>query len=208
MDAIQLQINYVDWEGNWVQAKRCYEIACKHNGPVIVMEPIKGGSLAQLPKKAEKLFKDYNPDASAASWAIRYAASLDNVVNVLSGMSNMDHMNDNVSYMEDFKPLTEEEYKVIDEVSKIVKFAIPCTACRYCTDGCPMKIDIPEIFKVYNDFKKGGKERWEGIKRYKEEITVNGGKASDCIGCGQCTEHCPQNLDIPKLLSDVTLDLD
>lgn len=208
VDAIQLQINYVDWEGNWVQAKRCYEISCKHNVPVIVMEPIKGGSLAQLPKKAEKLFKDHDPDASSASWAIRYAASFDNVINVLSGMSNMDHVNDNISYMENFTPLTEEEYKVIDEVSKIVKFAIPCTACRYCTDGCPMNIDIPEIFKVYNDFKKGGKERWEGVKRYKEELTVNGGRASDCIGCGQCTEHCPQNLDIPKLLSEVTLDLD
>lgn len=207
VDAIQLQINYLDWEDGGVQSRKCYEVACKHGVPVIVMEPVKGGALAVPPKKAEKILKDYNPDASCASWAIRYAASLDNVVNVLSGMSNMDHINDNTTYMENFVPLTEEEYKVIDEACKEIKFAIPCTACRYCVDGCPMNINIPEVFACENKFKRGGRDRGEALKRYREEVTVNGGKPADCIECGQCTDHCPQHLDIPKLLAECVLDL-
>ncbi len=207
VDCIQLQINYLDWNDGWVRAQKCYEVACKHNVPVMVMEPVKGGALATVPKKAEKLMRDYNPDASPASWAIRYCASLDNVCYVLSGMSNMDHVIDNCDYMDDFKPLNEEEYAILEKVAEIVKFTIPCTACRYCTDGCPMNIDIPTVFSAYNGFKKGGKERWEGVQKFKESIE-KGGKPSDCIGCGQCTDHCPQNIEIPKWLEEISADME
>lgn len=207
VDCIQLQINYVDWLDDNVQSKKCYDVACKHGVPVMVMEPVKGGSLAVLPKRAEKLFKDYNPDASCASWAIRFCASLDNVCMVLSGMSNMEQIEDNTECLKNFKPLNDEEKQIIEKVSQIVKFAIPCTACRYCTDGCPMNIDIPTLFSAYNGFKKGGKERHDGIEKFKESVAC-GGKPSDCIGCGQCAEHCPQHLDIPKLLGEVALDLE
>ena len=204
---VQLQINYLDWEDGWVRARRCYEVAVKYNKPVIVMEPVKGGALANLPKSAAKIFDQYNPEPSYASWAIRYCASLDNVITVLSGMSNMEQVLDNTSYMDDFKPLCEEDYKVIDKVAKNLKFAIPCTACRYCTDGCPMNISIPDIFAVYNEYKRDMRKLGDLKGKY-SEITTSSGKASDCIGCEQCKEHCPQNLDIPKLLNECVLELE
>ncbi len=204
---VQLQINYLDWEDGWVRARRCYEVATKYNKPVIVMEPVKGGALANLPKSAAKIFDEYDPKPSYASWAIRYCASLDNVMTVLSGMSNMEQVEDNTSYMENFKPLSEEDYKVIDRVAQNLKFAIPCTACRYCTDGCPMSISIPDIFAVYNEYKRDMKKLGELKGKY-GEITASSGKASDCIGCEQCKEHCPQNLDIPKLLNECVLELE
>ena len=206
VEYVQLQINYLDWEDNGVQARKCYEVATKFGKPVIVMEPIKGGALANPPKKAEKLLKDYNPDASCASWAMRFAASLENVMVVLSGMSELWQVEDNVSYMDDFKPLTEEEYKVIDKATEDIKFAIPCTACRYCTDGCPMSINIPEVFALYNGFKREMRKKHEFIDKYKELIKTSG-SADSCVGCEQCVNACPQHLEIPKLLAECSADL-
>ena len=136
---VQLQINYLDWDNPSIQAKECYELCTQYGKPVIVMEPVKGGSLVAIPEEASKLFTDYNPDASLASWAVRYAASLDNVMMVLSGMSNMEHMEDNTSYMENFIPLKNEERVIIDKVVDIINssIAVACTACGYCVDGCP-----------------------------------------------------------------------
>ena len=206
MEFVQLQINYIDWEDGGVQARLCYEVATKHGKPVIVMEPIKGGSLANPPKKAEKLLKDYNPDASCASWAVRYTASLPNVMVVLSGMSELWQVEDNLAYMDDFKPLTDEEYKVIEKAAEEIKFAVPCTACRYCTDGCPMNINIPEVFKVYNDMKRDLRRKHEFVNKY-NELLKESGKPDECIGCGQCENACPQHLEIPKLLAECAADL-
>ena len=171
------------------------------------MEPVKGGALANLPKTAARIFDEYDKGPSYASWAIRYCASLDNVLTVLSGMSNLEQVLDNTSYMEEFVPLKPEDYSVIEKVAQNLKFAIPCTACRYCTDGCPMSIQIPDLFSVYNEYKreigKPGKYR----EKYKE-VTASSGKASDCIACGQCSSHCPQNLDIPTLLADCVSELE
>ncbi len=203
---VQLQINYLDWEDGWVRAHRCYDVATKFGKPVIVMEPVKGGSLANPPKKAEKILKDYNPDASCASWAIRFAASLPNVMVVLSGMSALWQVEDNVKVMDDFKPLTDEERKVLDEATENIKFAIPCTACRYCTDGCPMKISIPDVFALYNSLKRDLRKRQESKDKYAELIKTTG-SADSCIGCEQCVNVCPQHLDVPKLLAECLLEL-
>ena len=208
VEYVQLQINYLDWEDGWVRGRRCYEVATRYGKPVIVMEPVKGGALANLPKSAARIFDSYDPKPSYASWAIRYCASLDNVMTVLSGMSNLEQVLDNTGYMEDFKPLTEEDYKVIEKVAQNLKFAIPCTACRYCTDGCPMKISIPDIFALYNEYKRDMKKLPEFRTKYMELTSSSSGKASACIGCEQCKEHCPQNLDIPKLLAECVLELE
>lgn len=192
---VQLQLNYLDWEDAKVQSRKCYETAVKHGKKVVVMEPVKGGTLAKLPKKAEDVLKALHPDWSAASWAIRFVASLENVMVVLSGMSTPEQMDDNTAYMKEFEPLTEKEKQVllgevVDSIHEAAK--IPCTACRYCVEGCPMNIAIPEYFALYNDeiTDKGNPEH---AKRY-AELTKEHGKASDCVECGQCEGACPQHL--------------
>ena len=210
VEYVQLQINYIDWEDDNVQSRKCYEVCQKHGKPVIVMEPIKGGALANVPEKAEKLMKEASPELSVASWALRYAASLDGVFKVLSGMSTFAQVEDNVSYMKEFKPLDEEEKKIVDEVVSIIKsnIAIPCTGCRYCIteNACPMGIAIPDFFKLYNDVKSFNVTH--GIKAKFDEIAANGGKPSDCLECGMCEEHCPQHLSIREYLKSVSKDLE
>ncbi len=195
---VQLQINYLDWENPSIQAKECYELCCKYNKPVIVMEPVKGGSLVAIPEEAAKLFEEANPDVSIASWAVRYAASLDNVMMVLSGMSNMEHLEDNTSYMENFVPLCDEERKVIDKVVEIINssIAIPCTACGYCVDGCPMQIPIPKYFALYNAHVQALNKGFSTSQTYYTNMTVTQTKASRCIGCGACEASCPQHIAI------------
>ena len=199
MEFVQLQINYLDWDSEAIQSRKCYEVATKHGKPVIVMEPVKGGTLAKVPESVEQLFKSYKPDMSIPSWAIRFAASLDNVMMVLSGMSNMEQMLDNTSYMKEFEPLTEEDKKVIKTAVELINsnIAIPCTGCSYCTDGCPMKIAIPKYFSLYNADKQEVKEKgWTPQGEYYERLTHTFGKASACVGCGQCERACPQHLPI------------
>ncbi len=203
MEFVQLQINYLDWESYNVQSRKCYEVAVKHGKEIIVMEPVKGGALANVPAKAEELMKSSNSELSVASWAIRFAASLDNVIVVLSGMSNSCQLNDNVSYMEDFIPLTVDENKMCFEIAEIInnKDVISCTACRYCVEGCPMNISIPEIFALKNRKVKNEISEEDFKSSYEN---MDGGKAGDCIGCGQCEEHCPQHLDIINILKTIT----
>lgn len=205
MEYVQLQINYLDWESPTIEAHKCYDIATRHGMPVIVMEPVKGGSLANVPTQAEKLFKDYNPQSSTASWAVRYAASLDNVFMVLSGMSNQEQMDDNLSYMAEFEPLNAEEHSIIEKATSIISggIAIPCTACHYCTEGCPQQIAIPEYFALYNTMHQFGQAQWINCTAYYAALIQTHGAASSCIECGQCEEHCPQHIHIIDELKKV-----
>ncbi|MBQ5970087.1 MAG: aldo/keto reductase [Clostridia bacterium] len=202
VDFIQLQINYADWNNPGVASGECYRIARSHNVPITVMEPVKGGALADPAPAVRKLFEEADPNASMASWAIRYAASLDGIITVLSGMSNLEQMEDNLSYMKDFRPLNDAEQAVIRKAqAELVKDqSIQCTACHYCTDGCPMEIAIPEIFAVKN--RELQKASWDGGKRAYAIATQGKGKASACIECGQCEEACPQQLPVMELLKD------
>ncbi len=195
MEFVQLQINYYDWENPKVQSRACYEVACKHNKPIIIMEPIKGGSLINLPQEAEEYIAAEYKD-TPASLAIRFAASPKEVMMVLSGMSDMAQLDENTTYMQNFKPLTDKEKAITDKVNEIIRSVptIPCTACKYCVDDCPQKINIPGIFAAYNNcqqFHKGEPD----AKAY-EMRTKDGGKAGECLKCGLCEGHCPQHIQI------------
>ncbi|MBE6103701.1 MAG: Fe-S oxidoreductase [Erysipelotrichaceae bacterium] len=207
MEFVQLQINYLDWESQWIQSRGCYEVATKHGKPVIVMEPVKGGTLANVPEEVTNLFIGYDESRSIPSWAIRFVASLPNVMVVLSGMSSMEQIEDNTGYMQDFVPLTEEERQMCLKAADIInsQTAVPCTACHYCTDGCPMQICIPEYFSLYNeDMRENLEEKgWTISFTNYEMLTENHGKASDCLQCGQCEGVCPQHLHIIDYLKDV-----
>jgi predicted aldo/keto reductase-like oxidoreductase len=197
---VQLQLNYDDImrgsAGEW-QA-----LAIKHNKPIVVMEPVKGGSLAKLPAPAEKLLKDYAPNRSIASWAIQYAATLQGVTCVLSGMSNMEQMRDNLHTYENLKPLTAEEITLLQNVLKEMGkvSSIPCTACKYCHANCPMEIDIATCFGLYNELKRGSTE-WNRAMMYR--TIPEGKRANNCTACGACLSHCPQKIEIPKQLEKV-----
>ena len=196
VDFVQLQINYADWENPSVASRANYEVARKHGKSIVVMEPVKGGTLANPPAEVKKLFKEYHPDMSCASWAIRFVASLDGIITVLSGMSNIAQMEDNLSYMKNFQPLNEEEQKIIQKAQRILgkSSTIPCTACHYCTEGCPKQIPIPEIFSAVN--KQLGNGQTQEARADYERVATEGHRASDCIGCKQCEQACPQHLPI------------
>ena len=196
VEYVQLQINYADWDSDSVQSRLCYETARKHNKPVIIMEPVKGGNLAALPESVASIFKAANPKASLPSWAVRFAASLDGLVTVLSGMSTLDQMKDNVSYMEHFQPLTDDERKVIADVQAALAAmpTIPCTGCQYCMKGCPQEINIPGAFSSMNLYLTYN--NLEGAKGNYGWTTSKGGKPSTCIACGQCEAVCPQHISI------------
>ena len=199
VDFVQLQINYADWENPGVAGRKNWEICKAHGKPVTIMEPVKGGVLADPIASVKAVFGRSGSKASYASWAIRYAASKENVITVLSGMSNLAQMEDNLSFMRNFLPLTPEEEAVVAQAQAALNAdqSIPCTACHYCTEGCPMEIPIPEIFAVQN--RKEGSPRFRTVREY-GIVTRGKGKASDCIRCGQCEAACPQQLPIISLL--------
>lgn len=201
IEIVQIQFNYADYDNAGVQSKKVYEVCRKYNKPILIMEPVKGGGLVRLPDEAKEVF-DKLGNNSYASYAIRFAASFDGVFKVLSGMSDLDQVKDNVSFMEEFVPLNEEEMDACFKVSNILKElgGIPCTACRYCVDGCPMKISIPDLFACYNAKKQFND--WNSGMYYGIHTKENG-KASDCIKCGMCEKSCPQHLKIRDLLEEV-----
>ena len=199
VEVVQIQFNYLDVENPNVQSQACYEVCRKHDRQVLIMEPVKGGALSDLPAEAAQVLDDLK-GGSHASYAIRYAASREGVLMVLSGMSTLEQVQDNISYMSDFQPLTEEEEAAVAKVRQIImdQKTIGCTACRYCMDVCPQQIPIPEVFEIYNRKQRFLDPGW----RYKS-VTKDRNKASDCVGCGACEEACPQKLEIRELLKKV-----
>ena len=201
VEAVQIQFNYADYEDASVESRKCLEVCRKHGKPAIVMEPVKGGSLVNLPDEAKAVLDELD-GGSYASYAIRFAASFDGIAMVLSGMGNMDMMRDNLSYMTDFKPLGEREWNAIERVCAIFRAQdiIPCTDCKYCMEVCPMHIPIPALFACLNG--RRAFKNWN-TDFYYEVHTEDGPKASDCIKCGMCEKACPQHLKIRSLLLDV-----
>ena len=208
MEFVQLQLNYLDWESPWIQSRRNYEVCVKHGKPVIVMEPVKGGSLAKVPAEAEALFRAAEPELSIPSWGIRFAASQPNVMMVLSGMSTLQQMEDNTGFIEDFQPLDEEKLALCHRAAEIInaQIAMPCTGCSYCTEGCPMHIAIPKYFSLYNEIKREDMEQkgWTVSFTQYDVLTQDFGRAGDCIACGQCERICPQHLPIIEHLKQVS----
>ena len=202
VEVVQIQFNYLDYEDPAVESRKCYEVCRKFGKPVIVMEPVKGGNLVNLPEDAKAVLEALG-EGSPAGYAIRFAAGFEGIMMVLSGMSNLEQLRDNISFMKEFHPLTKRETQGIEQVREIFKSMnlIPCTACRYCIDGCPKNISIPDLFacmnakKIYHD--------WNTDYYYNNVHTVQKGKASDCIKCGKCEKACPQHLKIRDLLEDV-----
>lgn len=207
VDYVQLQLNYIDWESLSIQSRKCYEIAKKYGKKILAMEPIKGGTLANIPESAQKILTDYHPDMSVASWAIRFVASQENVCAVLSGMSTLAQVEDNTSYMKDFQPFKEEEYQLIKQVIEVINqaIAIPCTACEYCVKGCPKNIPIPRYFSLYNIDQQYAKNYFSPQKVFYNNLIEIYGKASDCIQCKQCERACPQHIEITKWLKEVAM---
>ena len=207
IEVVQIQFNYLDYDDIAVQSRKCYEVCRKHGTPVLVMEPVKGGSLVNLPEEAKKVLDDLH-GGSPASYAIRFAAGFPGMMMVLSGMSDLEQMKDNLSYMRDFKPLNETELAAVNKVQEIFHKMnmIPCTACRYCVEGCPKQISIPDLFAIMNI--KQLHHDWNADYYYEEVHTAPGRRASDCLKCGKCEKICPQHLPIRKLLEEIAKEFD
>ena len=206
VEFVQLQLNYLDWDSEGVQSRKCYETAVKHGKPVIVMEPVKGGTLAKVPERAERMFKEYHPDMSVPSWAIRFAANLEGVITVLSGMSNVAQMEDNLSFMKDFNGLTDSEKETLDKAREAMSKIplIPCTTCNYCAKVCPMEIGISGSFTAMNYLTLYGNKA--AAAHQEDWLVVSHGRkrADECVKCGQCEEVCPQHISIREELEKVS----
>ncbi|MCD7781665.1 MAG: aldo/keto reductase [Methanosphaera sp.] len=206
LEFIQLQINYLDWESEVIQSKKCYEVARKYNLPIIIMEPLKGGFLTNIPEEAKKILNDYNDD-SPVKWALRFCASLEGVEMILSGVNSLEQMKENLDVFDDITPLNNEEMEVLKKATEAIKskITVPCTKCNYCVEFCPQSINIPKIFDIYNSEMIEQADGYTAFgNAYCNYIRVEGnGFASDCIECGACIKQCPQHIDIPSFLVDV-----
>lgn len=201
MEFCQLQINYLDW--TLQDAKSKYEMVTERGIPVWVMEPVRGGRLAKLPEGAEAQLKALRPEDSIPSWAFRWLQGLPNVKMILSGMSNLEQMKDNIHTFEEEKPLSDQERTLLAEIAEGLKSAVPCTACRYCCDGCPMGLDIPTLLSRYNDFRFSP----DTISIMRVEAMPEDKRPSACVGCGKCSQTCPQKIDIPGIMQEFSASL-
>lgn len=206
LEFIQLQINYLDWENEGVESRKCYEVAKKYDLPIIIMEPLKGGFLVDVPDEAAKMMEDFNGE-KPISWALRYVASLDGVFMVLSGASTIEQMEENIKIMDDFKSITSEEKEIISDVVDIInsQITVSCTKCNYCVNSCPQHINIPKLFDLYNNQKIENNVGFTAVgNAYVNYSKIEGnGLASDCISCGLCVKECPQHINIPEVMKDV-----
>jgi len=198
VDVVQLQINYLDWDSAGIESRKCYEVCVRHGKSVIVMEPVKGGTLAQIPADAEAHLRAMHPDWTPADWAVRFVQSLPGVEICLSGMNEPAQIEANMLSVE---PLTQAETDHLLAVRPMIEgqTAVACTGCRYCVSHCPKNIAIPDCFKMYNEISRTPGEGWK-IRPSYQQLTRNAGKPSDCIGCGSCERHCPQHLPIPEIV--------
>ena len=207
LEFVLLQINYLDWDDEGIESRKCLEVARKYNKSVMIMEPYKGGFLADVPEEAEKLMKEHDPDKSVVSWAMRFVANLDDVCVVLTGASNLEQLEDNIDEFNNADPLSDDELKLLEDVSEIINsnITVDCTKCRYCVDACPEEIDIAKIFDLYNKDRMLGRDDWtqfgNAYLNYSKLPDV--GIASDCSECESCIEECPQQINIPEVLKDV-----
>ncbi len=206
LEFIQLQINYLDWENEGVESRKCYEVAKKYDLPIIIMEPLKGGFLVDVPDEAAKMMEDFSGE-KPISWALRYVASLDGVFMVLSGASTIEQMEENIKIMDDFKSITSEEKEIISDVVDIInsQITVSCTKCNYCVNSCPQHINIPKLFDLYNNQKIENNVEFTAVgNAYVNYSKIEGnGLASDCIACGLCVKECPQHINIPEVMKDV-----
>ncbi len=202
---VQLQINYLDWDDPKVQSRRLYETARRHNKPFMIMEPVKGGLLAGSGSQVEAILKTANPNVSEASWAVRFAASLDGLITMLSGMNTMDQLEDNIKTIKNLKPLTEPELVVIHEAVKLLNSVprVPCTGCKYCVENCPQKLNIPFLMHIYNDYIIFKQKVSSGMPFM--DATTGGRTPSTCLACRLCEEHCPQHIGISDVMSQMAL---
>jgi predicted aldo/keto reductase-like oxidoreductase len=198
---VQIQLNYLDWDSEKVQSRLVYETARRHNKPVTIMEPVKGGLLGSETSAIAKAFKAYDPNVSVASWALRFVAQLDGLLTILSGMSTYEQVADNVATFQNMRPLSEKENALIKNAAEILKNVprVPCTGCKYCTPNCPQKIPIPAILDLYSSYLVYS--TMAGITRSYGFVTRGGGKAKDCVACRVCEEHCPQHIEIADTLA-------
>ena len=200
---VQLQINYLDWESSDIQSRLVYEIARKHGKPIIIMEPVKGGLLASDTSPIKNIFKEAAPDSSVASWAVRFAASLDGVITMLSGMSSMEQLQDNIQTTKSLKPLSEAETAVVKKAVDVLNSIprVPCTNCKYCIENCPQKINIPALMEIYSSYLVHNSTANSDFPFML--ATREGGKPSDCVACRLCEAHCPQHIGISDILSNM-----
>ena len=204
MEFVQLQLNYLDIDDIIIESGKCHEVAIKHGKKVIIMEPVKGGLLANVPDEVKTLFTDYNPNASVSSWALRYAASFENIM-ILSGMNTEEQLTDNINTISNLGALNKEELAIIQKAAAIIGAAITisCTECRYCMADCPQNIAIPDYFAIYNNLKRSEATQINIAEVYYNNLIQDYGKASDCTQCGICEKHCPQRLPIMEHLKDI-----